>query len=60
MGYINHGRVREGAIIEIEPKQFSKNWMEKLEEDEFVPAKKKPKVVKEEQADEPGEGETPI
>jgi len=42
MGYYNHKRVREGAEFTIKSeKEFSKNWMEKLDEDEApVPAKK--------------------
>lgn len=72
MGYINHGRVRPDAIIEIDPKQFSKNWMEKLEEpeveedeEEFVPAppvqkkKAKAKPVAKIEKEEPSD-ETPI
>lgn len=50
MGYFNHKRVKVGQIITLSSeKQFSKDWMEKLdaEGDEAVPkAKGKAKAAK--------------
>lgn len=50
MGYFNHKRVKVGQIITLSSeKQFSKDWMEKLdaEADEVVPkAKGKAKAAK--------------
>jgi len=45
MGYYNHKRVREGVEFTIKnEKEFSANWMEKLDEEEApVPAAKKGK-----------------
>lgn len=45
-------RVYEGEIIEIEEKQFSKRWMEKLDETSLVKKSKTKKEEKKEQVSE--------
>jgi hypothetical protein len=47
VGYVNHKRIREGEIFEIQnEKQFSEKWMEKIDKQIIsVSAAPKPKVV---------------
>lgn len=45
-GYYGNSRKKAGAIFHIDEKEFSENWMEKVEAKKPGPSKKKPSAAK--------------
>ena len=49
LGFYGVSRKREGDMFKLkDPKHFSSEWMEKVDEDEFETPKKKPRKIKDE------------
>ena len=51
LGYYEHARRREGDIFHIKESEFSKNWMERIDDKKVLSKKKKDHVDAPEQED---------